>query len=40
MRKSLLAGILALLLPSAVYAGGIFVECESFADPGGWAVDQ
>lgn len=38
--KRILASLACLLMAAGLYAQGILVECESFAEKGGWVVDQ
>ena len=40
MKKTLLVVFFLLFAAGAFAKEGIFVECESFSDPGGWVVDQ
>ena len=40
MKKSLFTVFFLLFAASVFAADGIFIECESFTDPGGWVLDQ
>ena len=40
MKKTLLVVFFLLFAAGAFAKEGIFVECESFSDPGGWVLDQ
>ena len=40
MMKRFMSGCVAIVCAGAVQAATLFVETESFADKGGWVVDQ